>query len=157
MSAVTKFELLVFPAGLRKARPQDLPRLTDLALEALAEVDTGTLVLSRERIVSLARTLVSDPSGLVLVDVHDGVLTGAIALSVSDGVFFERKSAGIIFWYSRIPRRGYVLLRQALQWVNSRPSIKAVGFAEDFVGDRRVGKLLERAGLKYRGSVYAKY
>lgn len=142
--------------ALRRARPSDLEALTDLALDALDRIDTGTLLVSRERIRSLARTLISDASGLVLVLDQDGI-TGAIALSVSDGAFFERQSAGIHLWHARSAWRLKVLLDAAMRWVDARRAIKAVGVSFDFGCDARLGRLLERHGLKLRGPTFARY
>lgn len=141
---------------IRRAIPRDIQALVGLALRCIRGLDTGDLVISSARVEATVRRLVSDASGLVLLDERVG-LTGAIALAVSDGHFFERKVAGIVFWYSEIPGSGYALLREALKWCAGRPAIKAVGLAQDFGGDVRVGKLLQRAGLKKRGSVCAGY
>lgn len=140
---------------IRRAIPRDIQALVGLALRCIRGLDTGDLVISSARIEAALRRLVSDPSSLVLVS--GTPIDGAIAVQVNDGCFYERKSAGIIFWYSGVPGIGYALLKRALKWADSRPAIKAIGLSQDFGGDARVGKLLERAGLKYRGSVYARY
>lgn len=142
---------------IRRAVPDDCGSLVALALEALVTVDIGDLLVERRRIRLLATNLVSDPSCLVLVHEENMRLTGAIALSVSAGLFFERKAAAICFWYATVPGTGRALLREALRWALARPAIKAVGASFDFGCDPRVGKILERAGLRLRGQVYARY
>ena len=139
---------------IRRATPSDVEALTALVLRALVALDVGGLVISGRKIEAEAKRLISDPSGFVLVNGEP--INGAIALQVRDGFFFERKVAGIVFWYAETPRTGYAMLRQAVQWCSERPVIKVVGMSMDFGGDERIGTLLERVGLKCRGSVYAK-
>ena len=142
---------------IRRAKPSDVPALVALAHRALQHVDIGNVVVSKTRISGASCRLVSDPQSLVLVHESDGTIDGAIAVGVSDALWFERKVAGILFWYAEQPRTGYAMLRQAVQWSLSRPVIKAIGLSEEFTFDPRIGKLLERAGLKRRGSVFARY
>lgn len=141
---------------IRRARPADVTSLVAMALRALGSLDTGTVVVSKKRIELTARRLVSDPQSLVLVHENNDI-DGAIAVSVTDSICFERKIAGIVLWYAEVSGTGATLLRQALMWSAKRPAIKAVGLSMDFGGDERIGKLLERAGLNRRGSVYARY
>lgn len=141
---------------IRRAIPRDIPALVGLALRCIRDLDVGDLVVSPARVEATARRLVSDPSGLVLVD--DGIgISAVIAVAVSDGHFFERKAAGIIFWYSETPGSGYRLLREAMNWARGRPAVKAIGLSQDFGGDVRIAKVMTRAGLKVRGSVSARY
>lgn len=125
-------------------------------MRATLKVEIGDLLISRERITETAQRLISDPQSLVLVHETLGI-DGAIVLAVHEGLFFKRKAACILFWYASVPRSGYLLLRHAMKWCDSRHAIKAVGFIEDFVGNVRTGKLLERVGLKRRGSFYGRY
>lgn len=145
-----------FTSMIRRARPLDLDALVGLVMRATLKFDMGDLLISRECITSTAQRLISDPQSLVLVHETQGV-DGAIVLAVNDGLFFERKAAGILFWYAAIPRSGYLLLRHAMKWCKARPAIKAIGLSLDFGGDERVGKLLQRAGLKSRGRSHVRY
>lgn len=142
---------------IRRAKPADVAAVIVLAQRAALRVDTSTVVVSPARIAQAALRMISEPQSLVLVHESSGAIDGVIAVSVSDALWFERKIAGIVLWYAEVPRSGYAMLRQALAWCAHRPAIKAIGISEDFACDPRIGKLLEHAGLKKRGSVYARY
>lgn len=140
---------------MRRATPSDLSALVALSLKAVELFSTDEVVSSKDRIEATAKRLISDPQSFVLVTGKP--IDGAIVIAVNDAVWFERKVACILLWYAQVPGTGRVMLRKALEWFDSRPAIKGIGFAEDFGGDRRTALLLERKGLKLRGSVFARF
>lgn len=141
---------------IRRAKPIDLDALVGLVMRALLKFDLGDLLVSRERITHTAQQMISDPQALVLVHDVQGI-DGAIVIGSQDALFCERKLAAILFWYATTPRSGYLLLRHAMKWINGRQAIKGVGMSLEFNADERVGKLLQRVGLKPRGRSFARY
>jgi hypothetical protein len=143
---------------IRRAQPRDIHALLVLAQRATLRVETGNVVISLERMAAVALRMLSEPQSLVLVHETSDGIRGAIAVGVNDALWFDRKVASIVLWYAEVPGTGYAMLRHALEWCDRRPVIKAVGISEDFAWDNQlIGKILERAGLKRRGSVYARY
>lgn len=143
---------------IRSAQPTDGKACGLLVERWLSTIDYGDLLVSRSRILANVQHVISDASGHVLVhETPNGLIDGCVALATVDMLCFERKTACVVFWYAETPRTGYKMLRQALSWVDGRRVIKSVGMSADFGMDPRVCKLIERAGLKRRGPVFARY
>lgn len=139
---------------IRKAVPADISEIVELGLEALAKNGYKDLVVSREKIVALARECVTSPRNFAWVAERDGVIGGALCGLVNDCLVYERAQVNIVQFYTRIPGDGIALMREAVRWWRSRPALKVIVFTLDADADPRIGKLLARLGLKRELPVY---
>ena len=140
---------------IRPAKPQDVPAIVRLALQALNEDPYPNLVISRPKVEAMARVAVSSPQHFVWVAEVDGEVRGAVAAIVDDCTFYERKQANVVQFYAReAPGEGIKLIREFLRWARSRQAIKQIIFTLEGNADPRIGKMLVRMGLKTALPIY---
>ena len=132
--------------GIRKAVPNDIQSIVDLGEEALNNEAYDNLVISRVKMFSLATDCVSAANNFAYVAVKNGIIVGAVCALVHPMMFYERSQASVIQFYCKAPGMGVKLLRELMQWADSRPVIKMVCFTLDAKADPRIGKLLTRLG-----------
>lgn len=141
----------------RKAKPDDIPVIVDLGMEALQQGAYERLVISRERVEAVARECVSAASNFAWVAEKDGVVVAAVCALVHPCMFYERNQATVVQFYTRVPGAGLPLLRQFLRWARGRPGIKMKVFTLEHDADPRVCLLLQRLGLKTALPTYIEF
>jgi hypothetical protein len=139
---------------IRKATPADIPAIVELGLEAMNKDAYTNLVISQEGVETMVRECVSAAKHFCWVAQVDGAIGGALTAMVSPLILYERNYANVLMWYCKIPGDGAALMRQFLQWVRSRPSIKMIQYTGERNADPRVGKLAARLGLNHQLPLY---
>jgi hypothetical protein len=133
---------------IRKAVPADIACLTALSIEALQIDAYDELVISKDKVAALVREAASSAQHFLWVAEQDGVIDGALGALVFPMMFHERSQATVALWYCRRPGDGMRLMKQFLQWAESRPMIKQVQYSGERKGDRRIiGILKDRYGF----------
>lgn len=140
---------------IRKAKPSDLAAIVDLGLEGMATGAYPGLVVSRAKLEDVARQCVSAAQNFCWVAERDGKVCAAVSAIVHECVFHTHKQMSIVQFYSRAPGEGIKLMREALRWGRSRPTIKVITFTLEVDADPRIGKLLSRLGLNAKLPVYS--
>lgn len=128
--------------------PADIPAITAIGLEALRAQAYPGLVISPEKVEHVARECVTSASNFAWVAERDGVVGGAVCALVHDQMWYARKQASVVQFASNIPGDGAKLLREFMRWARGRPAIKLISFSLECDADPRIGKLLERLGLR---------
>ena len=139
---------------IRKSTPSDISAISDLGLEALNRWAYPNLVISEEKVRSVALDCVSSPRNFSWVAEEDGAVVAAVSAIVHDMMFHERKQASVVQFYTRSPNAGIPLIRKFLEWARGRKAIKCICFTLECNADPRIGKMLERLGLNKELPVY---
>jgi hypothetical protein len=139
---------------IRKAVPNDIDSIVCLGIEALNKYSYPNLLIDKDKIYQIARECVSAPCNFSWVSVTDNKVTGAVCALVHPLMFYERSQASVVQFYCKTPGEGIKLLREFLGWARSRPVIKLICFTLEGRMDPRVGKMLNRLGLKQELPVY---
>ena len=133
---------------IRKAKPGDLEAIVALGVEALEQDAYEELVISEAKVRDVATHCISSANDFVWVSEKDDVIRGAFVASIRDMLFYERKQASVLMYYCHEVGDGARLIREFLRWARSRRIIKMIEFTLEPGADPRIGKLLERMGLK---------
>ncbi len=141
---------------IRRATPDDVYEILDLAIEALNSNPYPGLVISSTKIFSLAIECISSASHFSMIAEEDGKIVGAVGALVHPMMMYEKSQATVVQFYCKSPGNGVKLLRELIKWVDSRAVIKMVCFTLEYRADPRIGKLLKRLGLDEELPVYMK-
>jgi len=139
---------------IRPATPSDIPAITSLGLEALMNDPYPNLVISPEKVEKMAIECVSAATNFCWVAEEDGEVVAAVSALVHDMMFYERKQATVVQFYTRKSGAGIKLIREFLGWARGRRVIKMICFTLECNADPRIGKLLRRLGLSEALPVY---
>lgn len=134
---------------LRKAKPQDIPAIVDLAVESVTTVSPiEELVIDREAMAETARICLQ-PAHFMWVSEIDGEVVGAVAAQVVPGFWFKKLQCSVLLHYSRVPGEWVKLMREFSRWVKSRSAIKmAIIELEDVHSDDpRMTSFIKRLGF----------
>ena len=141
---------------LRKAVPDDVYGILDLAIEAINTNPYEGLEISKTKVFALAIECISSAPNFMMVAEDDGEIVGAVAALVHPMMLYEKSQASVVQYYCKKPGYGIKLIRELMKWVESRPVIKMVCFTLENKGDPRIGSLLRRLGLNEELPVYMK-
>jgi hypothetical protein len=138
---------------IRPAAPKDIPAIEELVFAALATVDYGRLVPSRERIRANLREAITNRQHFARVVEQDGRVVGALIAVTNDLPWAERRAASLAFWWAPGTNEGVNLFRSFIRWAMERPVIKAIGVTFDFRSLpqerlRKLSRLFGRAGME---------
>jgi hypothetical protein len=139
---------------IRKATPADIPAIVELGLEAMNKGAYPNMVISREKIEAMARECVSSAQNFSWVAEKNGIVGGVLCALVHDCMFYERRQATVVQFYSHLPGEGMNLLRKLKRWWQSRPGVKMIVFSLEHDADPRIGKILQRMGFFVALPVY---
>lgn len=132
----------------RIATPADIDAVTLLGIKALEQDAYPNLVIEKEKVRAMATECISSSSNFSWVTEIDGEVVAAVSAFVTDMMFYERKQANVVQFYTTAPNAGLPLIREFLKWSRSRRVIKLICFTLEVQADPRIGKLLKRMGLK---------
>jgi len=133
---------------IRPATPDDIQAITDLGLEALMNDAYPNLVIDKDKVKAMATECVSAATNFSWVTEVDGKIVAAVSAIVTDMMFYERKQANVVQFYTTVPNAGLPLIREFLRWSRNRRVIKLICFTLESNADPRIGKLLRSLGLK---------
>lgn len=144
------------PAGLivRRATPADLHDVVRLGIAGLEHDAYPGLLIDRSKVVDVARHAISSPSDYVGVGELNGQVVAAVTAVVGDMLFHERKQATVLQFWTEVPGCGLPVMRAFLRWARARPIIKSIVFTVEHGADPRIGRMLERLGLRMALPVY---
>ena len=141
---------------IRAAVPRDLEGIVALGLEALNSSPYPNLVISKDKVYAMAIACISSANNFVWVAEKDGRIVASVGAIVHPIMFYEKKQASVVQYYSTEPGVGLKLIREFMKWVENRPVIKMVCFTLELNSDPRIPKLLSRLGLTCDLPVYFK-
>lgn len=106
---------------MRRARPEDIPRVVQMGLRFLGEIYPGQLVPNPDRMARTAAWLLEDDERALFVSEHAGQLTGMIGLFVYEHPMSGERTASEMFWWVEPEHRGHGvrLLKVARGWAKS--------------------------------------
>ena len=130
---------------IRKAKPQDIPAIVELAIESVM-IDPIPVTVSREAMAETAEVCMQ-PSHFCYVSEIDGVVVGVVAAQVSPGFWFEKLSCSIAMHYSTVPGEWVKLMRELSKWIKSRSGIKMAIMEVEPHHDERIIRFLKRLGF----------
>lgn len=105
----------------------------------------------------LATRLIADAACFCRVAVRQGEIVGAMAVSVQDNAWADRKAANIVLWVSEYPGAGMKMLREFCEWFKSRRIIRVAGMSPEFEFPERLNRALEREGFARNGGSFVMY
>lgn len=141
---------------IRVATPDDIDSIVELGMEALQSDPYEGLTISRVKVYTVALECVSSANNFAWVAEKDGEIVGAVCAIVHPIMFYEKRQASVVQYYSKEAGEGVKLLREFMKWAASRPVIKMVCFTLEINTDPRIGRLLSRLGLHEDLPVYLK-
>jgi len=133
---------------IRPAKPSDTQAIVDLGLDALSKAGYENLVIDKDKVREVAIECISSSSNFAWVAEEDGKVVAAVSAVVHDMMFYERKQATVVQFYTLKPNAGLPLMREFLKWARGRRAIKVICFTLECRTDPRIGVLLERLGLQ---------
>ena len=139
---------------MRVATLLDTKAIVDLGMEALERDPYPGLVISRDKLIEVAHECISQNCNFAWVEEEDGEIVGAVCALVHEMTFHERKQASVVQFYCNKPDKGVRLIRKFLDWARNRRAIKMICFTLECRADPRIGKLLNRLGLKQELPVF---
>ena len=141
---------------IRKAVPDDVLAIVELGEEAININPYEGLVPCPIKMMSMAVECVSSANNFAMVVECDGEIVGAVCALVHPMMFYKKSQASVLQFYCKKIGYGVKLLRELMNWVESRPVIKMVCFTLENKADPRIGRLLRRLGLNEELPVYMK-
>lgn len=132
---------------IRKATKADIPRLLELAIEALKREEDQNLVIDEGKVRMCIEDCVMGLNNFCWVSERNGVISGSLGAMAVDLTFHERKQLQVLGWYSAIPGDGYRMMKQMVKWAATKPAIKQICFSMDTTFDKRIGDVAVRAGF----------
>ena len=132
---------------IRKAKPQDIPAIVDLAIESVTTIDPiPELRIDKEAMEDMARQCL-EPAHFLYVSEIDGVVVGAVAVHVSPGFWFRGLQCSVLLHYSRQRGEWGKLMREFSKWVKSRSGIKVAVLEFERNADHRMIAFMARIGF----------
>lgn len=133
---------------IRRARPQDIPAIVELAIESVTTVSPiEELIIDPEAMRDTAEQCLQ-PAHFLYVSEIDGVVVGAVAAQVVPGFWFKKLQVSVLLHYSRVPGEWVKLMREFARWMKGRSGIKlGIIELEDVHGERMV-RFLKRLGFE---------
>lgn len=142
---------------VRRATPNDVLPITALAASYLERAHTGKLRIDFSSLALHAREMISRPDCFVAVHDNEGDVDGAIAVMSQHGLWYAKQTAVILLWIAKTPGTGRAMLRNAMEWADSRPTIRAVGLSMDFGDDIAATQICKRFGILPTGHLFVRY
>lgn len=140
---------------MRAAKLSDIDGLMALGIEAMEKDPYEGLVMDRKKMRNMLVECISGASNFCwLVEDDEGAPQAAVTVLVHPMMFYERNQASVVQFYSRVPGWGVKLIREFLKWARGRRAIKMIVFTLEPGADPRIGRLLERLGLRQALPVY---
>lgn len=144
---------------VRPAQYRDIPRLTELMLEAHAGSKYAGYKPNPKKFKGICMEMMRSGKGCAFVSEVRGVVEGFL-IGMTDDLYHilnEQYATDLFFYVSeRDGRGGIALLDSFLAWAGSIPAVVTVRLGiTDLVGDYdRIAKLYERKGLVREGLMY---
>lgn len=143
--------------GIQDAALVHVPGMVRLGIEALKKDPAPRQRISTEKVQNVARECVVDPRNYAKVSVKNGEVVASVAAIVDDQIFFERKQASVVQFYTTVPGEGVKLMRDFLGWARDQRKIKSIVFMLEMNADPRICRMLERMGLNSRMPTYVEW
>lgn len=131
---------------IRNAKPQDVERIVDLAVESVSQNPLPVRV-SRDAMRETIKECLG-PAHFCQVSELDGKIVGAVIACSQPSFWYERQQASVLMYYSQVAGETAKLLRELARWMKSRPAIKLCVFEAEPETDPRLLHLLRRLGFK---------
>lgn len=132
---------------IRKAKPQDIPAIVDLAVESVTTIaPIPQLKIDREAMRDTA-DLCLQPAHFAYVSEIDGEVVGAVVAQVLPGFWFQKTQASVLLHYSRVPGEWVKLMREFASWVKGRSNIKMALIELEDCHDEKVARFVRRLGF----------
>lgn len=140
---------------VRRAEPDDLVRLVEMAVRFAAESEYAALaVVSVDKVTQLITGLCLSEAGAVFVAEVDGAVVGMIGGHVFDHPMFSAVMAQEVAWWveptHRTGRTGYKLVKALAQWA----LMKGASHLSMIAPNDRVASFYERIGFSRAESVH---
>ena len=129
----------------RKAKPEDIPEIVDIAVESVSR-NPLPVKIDRSAMAETARTLLN-PAHFLWVAEQDGQVVAVVAACVQPSFWFERLQCSVLLYYTRVRGGGLPLIREFARWVKSRAGIKLAIIELEPGTDPRLVRFLKRLGF----------
>jgi hypothetical protein len=130
---------------IRKARPEDLDAIVDLAVEAVSR--SPFPVKNDKAAMKETASICLQPAHYLCVSEIGGQVVGALAAQVMPSFWHEKLSCSVLMHYSSVPGEWVKLMKHFSQWVQGRHGIKvAVIELEEFHGEKMI-RFIKRVGF----------
>lgn len=135
---------------IRDAKPRDLSKLTDLAVEALNRHPHERLVVDRDKVAEIARECITGKAHFFVVAEENGEIVGGLASYTTPLIFHERNETTVMMFYFK-NGEGMKAFRRFVQWTRERPIIKMIsitGFGSAALDSRVLRIMSDRYGFE---------
>lgn len=132
---------------IRKAKPQDVPAIVELAVESVTTIaPIPELKIDRDAMRNMTE-LCLQPAHFCMVAERDGVIVGAVAAQVVPGFWFHKLQCSVLLHYATDTGAWVKLMREFAKWVKSRSGIKMALIEIEDCHDAKVLRFIERLGF----------
>lgn len=132
---------------IREASLTDVPRLLEMAEHFISsDLYRAVIAFEREPLTRLLMRLITEPEGMLWVDVVAMQVVGAIGVLIFDHPMSGERAVTELFWWVEPDHRGHGirLWRQAEQWARDQAAQQMLMIAPTDA----VGTLYERQGYQ---------
>ena len=108
--------------AIRRARPEDLPRIVEMGLRFLADIYAGKIETpDPDRMARTAAWLLDGDDQTLFVATRDSAIIGMMGLFVFEHPFTGRRTASELFWWVEPESRGHGmrLLKAGRDWAKA--------------------------------------
>lgn len=142
---------------IRKAVPDDLRVITELGIESLNNDPYQGLIIDKDKVKDTAVQCISSASNFAWVSVIDGKVVGAVGAMVFPLQFYQKKQCSVVMFYCKVPGDGGKLIKKVVEWYKSKAGLRMMEFTFERNMDKKIGKFLEKLGLREELPVYAHF
>lgn len=139
---------------IRRATPDDLPRIIEMGQRFIAETPYRDLISEAdpERVTDLVVKVATSPDGVILIADDDGNVTGMIAMVVGEHPYSGERTGSELVWWVEPEHRGYGLrlLKAAEEWARDRGATRIHMVAPN----DQIGALYARLGYTPAETTY---
>lgn len=142
-------------SGIRKAVPEDLNAMVDLAYRLCDRTPYAHIARDRPSVVKTFCMAMSSQFGCAFVTEHQGSISGLL-IGVAQQLWWSRaRYATDLVFYSERAGDGYRLLKRFMDWAWSAPGVVEITMGQSSgIDPKRSAALYRRAGLELVGGVY---
>jgi GNAT superfamily N-acetyltransferase len=132
---------------IRKAKPQDVDAIVELAVESVSTIDPiPELKIDREAMRDMTEQCLQ-PAHFLYVSEIDGVVVGALGAHAAPSFWHKGLAVSVLLHYARNRGEWAKLMREFSRWCKSRSGVKIAVLEAEGNADPRMIQYMARLGF----------